>query len=144
MNFLYQNYLAFRYIFHIILLGKAQERQKRDYDRRHKLPSSFKVNSKVCLKNQKRIDRKGGKFSYKWTGPYEIQSASKKGKIYIHISVAGLLLLWKNIFGTRHKFFSVQIHFHPLRHITLRGLNFAGIKFRGSLHPRNFDTFAGI
>ena len=28
--------------------------------------------------------------------------------------------------------------------ITLRGLNFAGIKFRGSLHPRNFDTFAGI
>ena len=27
---------------------------------------------------------------------------------------------------------------------TLRGLNFAGIKFRGSLHPRNFDSFAGI
>ena len=27
---------------------------------------------------------------------------------------------------------------------TLMGLNFAGIKFRGSLHPQNFDTFAGI
>ena len=25
---------------------------------------------------------------------------------------------------------------------TLRGLNFAGIKFCGSLHPRNFDIFA--
>ena len=74
-------------------ITQAQGRQKRDYDRRHKLPSSFKVNSKVWLKNKKRIDRKGGKFSYKWTGPYEIQSVSKKGKIYIHISVAGLLLL---------------------------------------------------
>ena len=29
-------------------------------------------------------------------------------------------------------------------YITLRGINFAGIKFRGTLHPRNFDTFAGI
>ena len=27
---------------------------------------------------------------------------------------------------------------------TLRELNFAGIKFCGSLHPQNFDTFAGI
>ena len=27
---------------------------------------------------------------------------------------------------------------------TLRRLNIAGIKFRGSLYPRNFDTFAGI
>ena len=74
-------------------ITKAQERQKRDYDRRHKLPFSFKVNSKVWLKNQKRINRKGGKFNYKWTGQYEIQSVSKKGKIYIHISVARLLLL---------------------------------------------------
>ena len=42
----------------------AQERQKRDYDRRHHLPNTFHANSMVLLKNQKRADRKGGKFSY--------------------------------------------------------------------------------
>ena len=102
------------------IITKAQERQKRDYDRRHKFPSSFKVNSKVWLKNQKRIDKKSGKFSYKWTGPYEIQYVSKKGKIYIYIFIyllQGCYSCWKNIFGARHKVFSVQIHYHPLRHI---------------------------
>ena len=36
-------------------ISKAQESQKRGYDRRHKLPYSFKVYSKVWLKNQNRI-----------------------------------------------------------------------------------------
>ena len=32
-----------------------------------------------------------------------------------------------------------------MKSVLLRGLNIAGIKFRGLLlHPRNFDTFAGI
>ena len=57
----------------------AQKRQKKDYDRRHTLPATIQVNSMVLLKNQKRADRKGGKFTYKWTGPYEVQSITMKG-----------------------------------------------------------------
>ena len=58
---------------------KAQEKQQRDYNRRHVLPASIKAKDKVWLKNQKRLDRKGGKCSYKWLGPYVIGEVSKKG-----------------------------------------------------------------
>ena len=37
---------------------KAQEKQQRDYNRRHVLPASIKAKDKVWLKNQKRLDRK--------------------------------------------------------------------------------------
>ena len=43
------------------------------------LPASIKAKDKVWLKSQKRLDRKGGKFSYKWLGPYVIGEVSKKG-----------------------------------------------------------------
>ena len=59
---------------------KAQTKQPRDYNRRHhQLPNSLNINDKVLLKNQKRKDRKGGKFTYKWLGPYAIQNISQKG-----------------------------------------------------------------
>ena len=49
----------------------------------------------------------------------------------------------KNI-ETNDKFYRKVAFLMYTEMVTLRGLNFAGIKFRGSLHPRNFDTFAGI
>ena len=64
-------------------IKKAQQRQKKDYDRRHTLPAAVQVKSMVLLKNQKREDRKGGKFSYKWMGPYEVQSITKKGEMKV-------------------------------------------------------------
>ena len=41
-------------------ISKAQEKQKRDYNRRHSLPCPIKVGDIVLLKNNKREDRKGG------------------------------------------------------------------------------------
>ena len=58
---------------------KAQAKQQRDYNCRHQLPNSLNINDKVLLKNLKRKDRKGGKFTYKWLGPYAIQNISQKG-----------------------------------------------------------------
>ena len=39
----------------------TQEKQHRDYSRRHQVPNKIKVGQKVLLKNQRRMDRKGGK-----------------------------------------------------------------------------------
>ena len=60
-------------------IAKAQEKQQKDYNRRNTVPASLKIKDKVWLKNQRRQDRKGGKFSSKWTGPYTIEHITKKG-----------------------------------------------------------------
>ena len=57
----------------------AQKKQKRDYDRRHMSKTEIKVDDIVLLKNNKRFDRKGGKFSQKWLGPYTVMNISDKG-----------------------------------------------------------------
>ena len=43
----------------------AQEKQYRYYNRRLQVPKKIKKGPKVLLKNQKRMDRKGSKFSFK-------------------------------------------------------------------------------
>lgn len=61
-------------------IKKAQGKQRRDYNNRHCTPlSKLQIGSKVLLQNLKRKDRKGGKFTYKWIGPYTVQSISKTG-----------------------------------------------------------------
>ena len=61
-------------------IKKAQKKQQSDYNKRHDTPTTIlKIGSKILLQNQKRQDRKGGKFTYKWIGPYTIQSISKTG-----------------------------------------------------------------
>ena len=37
----------------------TQEKQRRDYNRRHQFPNNIKVGQKAPLKNQRRMDRKG-------------------------------------------------------------------------------------
>ena len=61
-------------------IKKAQKKQQKDYNKRHNTPTStLPIRSKVLLQNLKRLDRKGGKFTFKWIGPYIIQSISKTG-----------------------------------------------------------------
>ena len=56
----------------------AQKKQKRDYDRRHQVPNVIRVGERVLLKNLKREDRKGGKFTHKWVGPYIVNDVNDK------------------------------------------------------------------
>ena len=59
-------------------IKKAQAKHQKDYNNRHSIISTtLPIGSKVLLQNQRRQERKGGKFSYKWTGPYTIKSISK-------------------------------------------------------------------
>ena len=52
-------------------IKKAQVKQQKDYNNRHSTPNAtLPIGSKVLLENQKRKDRKGGKFTYRWLGPY--------------------------------------------------------------------------
>ena len=57
----------------------AQKKQKRDYDRRHMSKTEIKVDDIVLLKNNKRFDRKDGKFSQKWLGLYTVMNISDRG-----------------------------------------------------------------
>ena len=41
--------------------------------------TEIKVDDIVLLKNNKRFDRKGGKFSQKWLGPYTVVNTCDKG-----------------------------------------------------------------
>ena len=41
--------------------------------------SEIKVDDIVLLKYSKRFDRRGGKFSQKWLGPYTVMNISDKG-----------------------------------------------------------------
>ena len=59
-------------------IKKAQKKQQKDYNKRYNMPpSTLPIGSKVLLQNLKRQDRKGGKFTFKWIGPYIIRSISK-------------------------------------------------------------------
>ena len=61
-------------------IKNAQKKQQKNYNKRHNTPpSTLPIGSKVLLQNLKRQDRKGGKFTFNWIGPYIIQSISKTG-----------------------------------------------------------------
>ena len=56
----------------------------------------------VLLKNNKRFDRKGGKFSQKWLGPYTVMNISDKGVATLK-SASGVILKNKyNIVQLKH------------------------------------------
>ena len=73
-------------------IKKAQAKHQKDYNNRHStISTSLSIGSKVLLQNPRRQDRKGGKFSYKWIGPYTIKSISKTG-LCVLISEKGFVL----------------------------------------------------
>ena len=61
-------------------IKKAQEKQQNDYDLRHLKSNEINVGDSVLLRNNKRNDRKGGKFTFKWLGPYEVNNLTDHGK----------------------------------------------------------------
>ena len=73
-------------------IEKAQA--QKDHKNRHStISTTLPIESKVLLQNQRRQDRKGGKFSYglDWIGPYTIKSISKTG-LSVLISEKGFVL----------------------------------------------------
>ena len=73
-------------------IKKAQDKHQKDYNNRQStIPTTLPIGSKVLLQSQRRQDRKGGKFSYKWIGPYTIKSISKTG-LCVLISEKGFVL----------------------------------------------------
>ena len=62
-------------------IGKAQEKQKKDYDKRDHCADTFKVGTLVLRKDMTRKKRKGGKLDTKWTGPFEIIAWLGRGLI---------------------------------------------------------------
>ena len=62
-----------------INIRKAQDKQKKGFDRHHLSNSEIKVGDLILLLNNKRKDRKGGKFLFTWLGPYIISKVIPKG-----------------------------------------------------------------
>ena len=58
-----------------------QKKQKRGYDHRHWSKTEIRMDDTVLLKNNKRFDRKGGKLSQKWLGPYTVVNIYDKGVV---------------------------------------------------------------
>ena len=50
----------------------SQNKQKKQYDRRHAMATEYSVGQKVLLRNLTRDDKKGAKMTFSWLGPYEI------------------------------------------------------------------------
>jgi hypothetical protein len=59
-------------------IEKAQERQKKHYDAKHK-PPCFKEGDVVLLRNKRNEQRKGGKLEQPWSGPYTVSRLLSKG-----------------------------------------------------------------
>lgn len=59
-------------------IKKAQNRQKKNFDKRHLIPS-YAIGTMVLLKNMAREARQGGKMDSHFTGPYEIVEEVGKG-----------------------------------------------------------------
>ena len=80
----------------------AQKKQKRDYDCRHMSNPDMRVDDMILMKNNKPIDRKGGKFSQKWLGPYTVTKLSEKGVATLK-NTSGLILNKKyNVANLKH------------------------------------------
>ena len=73
-------------------INKAQAKHQKDYNNCHStISTTLPIGSKVLSQNQRRQDRKGGKFSYKWIGPYIIKSISKT-ELCVLINEKGFVL----------------------------------------------------
>ena len=64
----------------------AQEKQKRDYDKKHAKPSLFQVGSLVLAKDHICKKRTGGKLDTRWLGPFRIERVLPRGIYQISTS----------------------------------------------------------
>lgn len=80
----FEQLLEIRKAVHMKVTGnidEAQRRQKLSHDRRHNGKVTFGAGMKVLLKNLRRSDRKGGKFSHAWNGPFTILQVFENGTL---------------------------------------------------------------
>ena len=84
------------------ILKATQKKQKQDYDHRHLSKTESKVDDIVLLKNNKRFDREGGKFSQKWFGPYTVVSTPDKGVATLKNALGLTLKKTCNIVQLKH------------------------------------------
>lgn len=61
-------------------IERAQEKQKKQYDKKHAAPSAFRVGVRVLRKDFTRKKRRGGKMDPKWLGPYLIEKDLGRGR----------------------------------------------------------------
>lgn len=68
-------------------IEKAQAHQRRNYDERNNI-KTFQIGQTVKILNLRRMDRKGGKFSYRWSGPFKVKAIKNKNN-YVVLSKNG-------------------------------------------------------
>ncbi|PIK51039.1 putative gypsy retrotransposon integrase-like protein 1-like [Apostichopus japonicus] len=73
-------------------ISKAQERQKKNFDKRHQSEKNFKVGSSVLVRNARKDVRRGGKLENSWLGPYKVKDVNEKGLFTLINSSTGLPL----------------------------------------------------
>ena len=64
-------------------IKSVQKKQQRDYESPNKssVSNEIYISTEVLLKNNKHKDRKSGKFTFKWLGPYTVLDITKKGLV---------------------------------------------------------------
>ena len=65
---------------------RAQERQQKQYDRKHNTNTTLKVGDKVLKENSRNQHRMGGKLDNRWTGPFIIHEDLGKGRFRLKTS----------------------------------------------------------
>ena len=65
---------------------RAQERQQKQYDRKHNTNTMLKVGDKVLKENSRNQHRMGGKLDNRWTGPFIIHDDLGKGRFRLKTS----------------------------------------------------------
>ena len=61
-------------------IRRAQKKQQRNYESRNKssLSNDIYISAEVLLRNNKRKDQKGRKFTFNWLAPYVVSNITKK------------------------------------------------------------------
>ena len=59
-------------------IEKAQEKQKKQFDAKHK-PPTFQPGDKVWVYNSRKDTRQGGKLEWNWNGPCKIVEQTSRG-----------------------------------------------------------------
>ena len=54
----------------LIIIEKAQKKQKKNYDKKFCSNSRYVAGDLVLKKDFRRKKRRGGKLDYRWVGPY--------------------------------------------------------------------------
>ena len=72
-------------------IEKAQKRQKKIYDEKHKVGGRFKVGEKVLKRNFMRSTRKGSKDEDKWIGSFTVHAESHNGAFLLKTAEGNML-----------------------------------------------------